>query len=195
MSQIHTDGCGCSDHSNSTAQTLSELEFERGLWSAAIENDVEKVKKLLNSGHDPDMKDNSGYTALHYAARAGHIIILRTLLSRGANPNSQTTSGYTTALHRAAYMGHLESIELLLGHGACAELTDSDGKSALHKCAERGNYICAKLILDNSGEKLEKLLNIKDKRGNSAYVYANEYCVKRKMGIEKWSDLLLKEMI
>ena len=190
MSQVHTDGCGCSTHSNSTAQTLSELEFERGLWSAAIENDVEKVKKLLDSGHDADMKDNSGYTALHYAARAGHIIILRTLLSRGANPNSQTP-GHTTALHRSAYMGHFECTELLLNHGAYVELIDLDGKSALHKCAERGNYKCAKLILDNSGEKLEKLLNMKDKKGNSAYAYADSYCVKHNMGLEKWSDLLL----
>ena len=193
MSQIHTDGCGCSAHSNSTAQTLSELEFERGLWSAAIENDIEKVNKLLDSGHDPDIKDNSGYTALHYAARAGHTSILKTLLSRGANPNSQTTSGHTTALHRAAYMGHLETMELLLKYGASAELTDSDGKSALHKCADRGNYACAKLILDNSYEKLDKLLNMNDKKGNSAFAYADGYCAKHSMDIEKWSELLSKK--
>ena len=50
MSHTHQKGCDCSSHPNSTAQTLSELEFERGLWGAAMENDTNKLTKLLNSG-------------------------------------------------------------------------------------------------------------------------------------------------
>ena len=189
MYQDHEDGCGCSAHSHSTAQTLSELEFERGIWTAAIENDMEKVKKLLNQGHDPNKRDNSGYTALHYAARGGYTEVLITLLNHGADSNSQTPSGNTTALHRAAYMGHLDSIKILLMHGARAELIDSDRKSALHKCAEKGHYTCAQLILDQSAANFEELVNMQDTKGNTAY----DICLKNDRGLKEWSNLLSKQ--
>jgi len=188
MSHTHQKGCDCSSHPNSTAQTLSELEFERGLWGAAMENDTNKLTKLLNSGHDPNIKDTSGYTALHYAARAGHNNILKILLSHGADPNSQTTSGLATPLHRAGYMGQLQAIEILLKYNAKTEICDSDGKTVLHKCAEKGHYDCAKLILDRSGEQRSRILQKKDNKGNSAYEYAELY---RDKDREKLCNLLL----
>ena len=42
---------------------LKELEFERGIWSAAMDGE-EKVEKLLKSGVCPSATDSSGYTAL-----------------------------------------------------------------------------------------------------------------------------------
>ena len=175
MSNTHQKDCDCSSHPNSTAQTLSELEFERGLWNAAIDNDANKLIKLLNAKHDPNKKDNSGYTALHYAARAGHNDILKILLSHGANPNSVTTAGCTTPLHRAAYMGNLETVEILLKNQANVNISDSDGKTALHKCAEKGQYNCAKLILDYSGDNRSTIIKMKDNKDNSAYEYAKLY--------------------
>ena len=55
--------CGCGKVANSTQQTLDEMAFERGIWSAALNGDEEKVKKLLTN-HDPNSIDASGYTAL-----------------------------------------------------------------------------------------------------------------------------------
>ena len=190
MSNANHKDCDCSSHPNSTAQTLSELEFERGLWSAAIENDTIKLKKLLNAKHDPNKKDNSGYTALHYAARAGHNDILKILLSHGANPNSLTTAGSTTPLHRAAYMGNLETIEILLKNQGNVHISDSDGKTALHKCAEKGHYNCAKLILDYSGENRSTIIKMEDNKRNSAFVYAELYQEKENVNCEKLSNLL-----
>ena len=41
-----------------------ELDFERGIWSAALDGELARVTKLLASGTDPSSTDSSGYTAL-----------------------------------------------------------------------------------------------------------------------------------
>ena len=186
---MHQEGCECSAHPNSTAQTLSELEFERGIWNAAIENNVSKLNKLLNSGNNPNQKDNSGYTAMHYAARAGNNDILNILLSHGADPNIETSGG-ATPLHRAGYMGNLEGMEILIKNKARVDICDSDGKSVLHKCAEQGNLQCAKLVLNNCGDNKQRVLEMKDAKGNSAYEYAKLRQDKENANFKKLCDLL-----
>ena len=56
----------CCDHSQSSSvtQTLDELAFERGVWSAALNGETAKVIKFIEGGGDPDTVDNAGYTAL-----------------------------------------------------------------------------------------------------------------------------------
>ena len=56
--------CGCSSTSSTYAQSLSEMDFERGIWQAALDGDVNRVRKLLDKGADPNLRDGSGYTAL-----------------------------------------------------------------------------------------------------------------------------------
>ena len=40
------------------------MEFERGIWSAAMDGERERVKKFLGRGIDPSSVDSAGYTAL-----------------------------------------------------------------------------------------------------------------------------------
>lgn len=48
----------------SVQQNLDELDFQRGVWSAAMDGETDKVKSYLSNGGDPDAVDSSGYTAL-----------------------------------------------------------------------------------------------------------------------------------
>ncbi|XP_035227609.1 uncharacterized protein LOC118199856 [Stegodyphus dumicola] len=41
-----------------------EMAFEKGIWSAALDGDVERLKHFLYEGVDPSLCDSSGYTAL-----------------------------------------------------------------------------------------------------------------------------------
>ena len=59
-----SEGCDCSSKPSSCAQSLTEMDFERGIWQAALDGDVKRVKSLLDKGWDPDARDGSGYTAL-----------------------------------------------------------------------------------------------------------------------------------
>ena len=40
------------------------MDFERGIWQAALDGDENRVRKLLDKGADPNLRDGSGYTAL-----------------------------------------------------------------------------------------------------------------------------------
>ena len=37
----------------------------------------DRVRELLKKGTHPSQKDSSGYTALHYASRAGHMDVVQ----------------------------------------------------------------------------------------------------------------------
>ena len=71
------DSCCQSAPPSSTLQSLDELDFERGIWGAAREGEDERLVALLEKGVQASSRDSSGYTALHYAARAGHVDTVR----------------------------------------------------------------------------------------------------------------------
>ena len=59
-----TQGCNCASKPSTCAQSLTEMDFERGIWQAALDGNVKRVRLLLDRGGDPDARDGSGYTAL-----------------------------------------------------------------------------------------------------------------------------------
>ncbi|XP_028852561.1 ankyrin repeat domain-containing protein 39 isoform X2 [Denticeps clupeoides] len=141
--------CTCCSHQHAVAsvhQTLDEMDFERGIWSPAMNGDLKRVESLLNQGTDPNVRDNANYTALHYASRSGHYSVCKLLLDHGACASPQTRGG-ATPLHRAAYCGHFDVVKLLLDFRADPKKSDDDGSTPLHKAAERGHVEVCKLLL------------------------------------------------
>lgn len=144
----HSGVCQHKSSNPSVEQTLDELDFTRGIWTAALNGSCDDVKNCLNKKQTSvDSADSSGYTALHYASRSGHLDVCRLLLDHNANPNVQTRSGAVTPLHRAAYCGHSKIVQLLLQHGADPVLADVDGKLPIHKAAEKGHSEIVKLLV------------------------------------------------
>eukprot|EP00793_Prasinoderma_coloniale_P006227 PRCOL_00001057-RA len=127
-------------------QGLDELEFSRSACSLAQRGQTSRLAALLDrrpqlladDGTLAAGSGGSGYTPLHYAARAGHLDAVELLLSRGARVDAATTAGGATALHRAAYMGHVHVCAALLAAGADAGACDADGQTPLHKSAAQG---------------------------------------------------------
>ncbi|XP_065382684.1 ankyrin repeat domain-containing protein 39 isoform X1 [Macaca fascicularis] len=120
-----------------------------GIWSAALNGDLGRVKHLIQKAEDPSQPDSAGYTALHYASRNGHYAVCQFLLENGAKCDAQTHGG-ATALHRASYCGHTEIARLLLSHGSNPRVVDGDGMTSLHKAAERGHGDICSLLLQHS---------------------------------------------
>ena len=85
---------------------------------AAAVGDQERVEELK----DPELArrlDSARASPLSYAAREGHLHIVRLLLERGADPNlPEDAAPGGRALFEACVGNHLEIARLLLGHGA-----------------------------------------------------------------------------
>ena len=128
------------------AQTV-EPEYPP-LVVAAEENDLEEVRRLLDSGTDVN-ENYRGYTALHQAAIesaiSGSVALMELLLDRGAKVNAQDADGATPLMYALALnilAADLDGVNLLLNHGANPNITarsqtetQISGLTALHLVA------------------------------------------------------------
>jgi ankyrin repeat protein len=97
----------------STAVGPSRNEF---LYAASI-NDLATVKQMIAGGADVNQSGEFDYTALHMAARNGHIEMAQLLIENGAIVDARNRSKMTP-FHWAARVGNLPMLEFLLSKGA-----------------------------------------------------------------------------
>ncbi|XP_006824924.1 BRCA1-associated RING domain protein 1-like [Saccoglossus kowalevskii] len=99
---------------------------ETALHIASIKGDAKTVKELLESGFEPNLKDNAGWTPLHEACNHGYIEIVTSLLDHGAFIN---TPGYEndSPLHDALYNRQLDIVKLLVQRGASLDVRNIHG--------------------------------------------------------------------
>ena len=102
--------------------------------------EVGRVAQLLREGIDPNGRDQSADTGLHYAAREPDPDVVRLLLSSGARCDPRNKDG-NTPLHVAAGTGStppfsdaeaVETARLLLECGAWPNRRNNDGDTPLH---------------------------------------------------------------
>lgn len=109
-------------------------EFEKNsieLISAASENNIYRIKQLLEIGVDINKKeDKTGWTALIYAARNGNKAIVQLLIENQADLNIVDNVG-NTALMRAIYRSYDEIAELLIVKGADLNIINDGNWTAL----------------------------------------------------------------
>ncbi|CAL1579981.1 unnamed protein product [Knipowitschia caucasica] len=100
---------------------------------------MEVVRKLMEMGSTNIKSSQTGLTALHLAVRHGRVVMVRLLLSCGADANIQDKEG-TTALMFAAERGHTHIARLLLERSQCdLSLADKHGRTAL-SIATQGSH-------------------------------------------------------
>jgi len=89
------------------------LEGDIPLLEASRRGYRRTVKRLLRDGARADERDESGRTALHFAASGGVTEVVELLLAAGADPEALDASG-NTPFQRAAENSQLENIERML---------------------------------------------------------------------------------
>jgi ankyrin repeat protein len=118
------------------------------LFQACYENNLSRVKELLDHGADPNLQEpHYGWTALIRAAYRGCTDIVRLLLlDRRTDPNLQDYDG-CTALMFASIHGHIDAVRLLLlDHGADPNLQTGAGWTALNWASQWGNIDVVELL-------------------------------------------------
>lgn len=94
------------------------------------EDDAAGVQLLLKHKAKVDARDAYGRSALHEAARAGHVDVLSALLSAHADVQARDAAGRTPLLD-AASGAHLAAMETLAAASADVSVVDVDGRGAL----------------------------------------------------------------
>jgi len=120
---------------------------EYTLSVAAAVGDQEQVERLLDK--DPSLAtklDSSRIHPISYAAREGHLHIVKLLLERGASPNGpEDLAPDGLALYWTCCGNHYEIAELLLKHGANANAGVDSCECCLTICRRYNGSSAAKL--------------------------------------------------
>jgi hypothetical protein len=167
--------CNCVARPSGLAETLDELSFQRSACSAAQLGQVDKLARILQRNpsavHSDGSAGTSGYTPLHYAARAGHVPALELLLKHGVGRGAGAAPyGLSRRLHagRAAgpcSAGPPTSLRALCPcAGADVNAATAQGRAtSLHRAAFAGRAAAVRALLQHNADPL-----LQDADGESA---------------------------
>eukprot|EP01122_Echinamoeba_exundans_P005714 TRINITY_DN15871_c0_g1_i1.p1 TRINITY_DN15871_c0_g1~~TRINITY_DN15871_c0_g1_i1.p1 ORF type:complete len:288 (+),score=40.26 TRINITY_DN15871_c0_g1_i1:34-897(+) len=117
---------------------------------------------------DPNVFDSEKHTPLHLACgappesrKAGHKLVVASLLAHGANPNAEDDGGYTP-LHLAVIQNFHDAVELLLSNGAQVNHMTADKFSPLHAAVRSQFGDIAGLLLKHGAD-----FNLADGKGRT----------------------------
>ena len=116
------------------------------LMYAALYGDDAAVKKVLDSGADPNLANDANATALIWGV--DNLKKTRLLVEAGADVNAQTSDGATAFLVAARRPGSSAVLRYLLDHGADAKTANKQGTTALHYAAASGDLDMVTLLLE-----------------------------------------------
>jgi hypothetical protein len=120
------------------------------LLKAVDRNDVSKVLQFLDEGADIEYfsKSGPGRTALNEAALCGQLEMVKALMERGANLNTQDNAMGYTPIAWACEEGHLEIAETLIAAGADINAASKKYKrTPLIAAAANGHLDIVKLLI------------------------------------------------
>ncbi|KAL7198680.1 hypothetical protein ACSBR2_021063 [Camellia fascicularis] len=100
---------------------------------------------LVENGANPNMANDKGFIALHYAAERGHKEFLRLLISKGAEVDANSDSG--TPLQCAAAKGRKEAVKILLDRNANPNSVCHHIFTPLVVSILAGSFECTSLLL------------------------------------------------
>jgi ankyrin repeat protein len=133
-----------------------ETEANVELFQAAQKGDIERLKKALSNGANPNYFSNQRDGTLHAASRNASgeaALCARELVQRGARVSAALISNRNTALHEAASVGGKVVVEVLLETSPSSTgLTNSYGNTPLHASAAAGKPEIVKLLLEHSAD-------------------------------------------
>ncbi len=122
------------------------------LVCAAEAGNAQLVARLLGEGRDVNEADETGGTALLWAARRGQVDVVQLLLGRnGVEVNKATARGFSSLMF-ASENGHVEVVQLLLARQGVEvnNKTVQNGATALFMASQNGHVEVVRLLLRTS---------------------------------------------
>ncbi|KAM9967626.1 hypothetical protein ACTFIW_001710 [Dictyostelium discoideum] len=134
-------------------------KFDYELIKSAGNNDIKKLREMLDCGVDINMKEaDKGTTAIHIACTRGHKQAIEVLVSRGVDVNVQDNRG-VTPLHSLVNSRYDILALWLIRHGAKINIPDNNNFSAYdlaHGWFQKEMVLASEGKTSQSEEKLEE---------------------------------------
>lgn len=127
---------------------------QNAMITAALKEEWEIVRKLMDAGVPVESADETGLTALMVAAQRGNIEMLRTLLERQARVDYMDFQG-RTALHYAMAAGKREAVEFLLSLAPNLDPASPAARDLLTAALASGDMTMFQTILERFPPTLE----------------------------------------
>lgn len=124
--------------------SAADYDGRTALHLAAAEGKLEAVRFLIQHGVDVNAVDRWGNTPLQDAVRARQAPVTALMTEHGARAQADNM---VAALCAAASAGRIDTLRQLLRNGVDANLTDADGRTALHLAAAEGHIDAILLLL------------------------------------------------
>ena len=166
--EAHVDGFfgGCIPNCN---QDLRNIFFSQPQQAKKSKSREELVEILLTNEADPNIQENSGRTALTYAALFGFDDIAEILINYNATVDIKDANGNTPLMNAAALdivdlnenslAAFGRTIQILLHNGASLDIQNAMGKDAKALAKLAGNSKFLDVVENYAGQ--DKLENIK----------------------------------
>lgn len=126
------------------------------LMIAAKEGHYSTVQTLILAGEpfgvSGPFPEDLYTTALHQAAKYGHVKLVRTLHYFGMDVNVRPIHREETVLNEAVTGGSIEMVNFLIENGADVHLPNRDGKTALHSAVEYEHEQIIGVLLKNGAD-------------------------------------------
>jgi ankyrin repeat protein len=137
---------------------MTPAEATAKLLEAAKSGKVGDAEAAIAAGADPNARDESQRTPLHWAAAKGHTHIARLLIDKGAEGNAKD-QWQQTPLYPAAWNCHIDLARLLIEKGADVNARNDQQETPLHWAAKAGHADLARLLIEKGADP-----NAKDER-------------------------------
>jgi ankyrin repeat protein len=133
---------------NSSLKNIDCSEFD--IVKAVQYGAVDRVRELVDAGHDVNSPDSEQVYLLHWCAINNRNEVIKLLLEKGASANVIGGELESSPLHWAVRQGHLAATVLLMKAGADPLLSDAEGSQCIHLASQFGHTaVVAYLIARN----------------------------------------------
>ncbi|MFP6855173.1 MAG: ankyrin repeat domain-containing protein, partial [Opitutales bacterium] len=136
------------------------------LYTAIDRDDFDAFKIAMESAAAHLLDPESYATPLHFAARKGHVDMVRYILEKGIDVDARDSSG-RTPLYAACWSGQPNVVQALLEQNASVDVANANGATPVMVASRIGHAEIVEILL-NAGAKL----NATDQHGQGLLEYA-----------------------
>ena len=119
--------------------------------TVAAHGQTDELIRILESGRPPNLPDDKGETALHYAAQLGDKRMVQALLYYKAAVDPRDQFG-NTPLHWAAQRGDTTILQMLIDAKAAIDPQNRQGVTPLMMAAQAGQAQAVRLLLKDGAD-------------------------------------------